>query len=239
MDLTQTLINVNQELDNNPECITGVLINKRAFAREQGKNEQPELLCLLYADLYDIYVYGHVFYCAPENAFVACLVESDRFSSGRDTNHLFERFDFNVIQRGHWQPIQIQEDWNAFAISPNFDGACRDLQRMIEAFSFEKRCSFDEDSPHHYRCEYRILGVYPFPNCQSDYLQSSTDFTTKEGESYQILDLPISVEGKSFWLWRLINDQGDEVELYLQKDRGQKSAIGVLKKSMKRRKGII
>ena len=58
MNLNQYIEQIETALKENTKCVTGILITNRAFARVQGKGNQPELLCLLYADLYACYIWG-------------------------------------------------------------------------------------------------------------------------------------------------------------------------------------
>ena len=125
-------------------------------------------MCLLYADLYDCYVWGHVFFHEKFDHYASCLIEFDSFISGRTVDHLFDRIDWHIRQKGNWQPVTVQENWNAFAVTDNFAEACFGLIRMIEAFDFSKRCPFEDDPAIDDPSEYRILNVYPFPSCRKD-----------------------------------------------------------------------
>ena len=111
---------------------------------------------------------GHVFFHEKSQKYVSCLIEFDSLVSGRDTEHLFSRFDWTVRQKGNWQPVTVQEEWNAFANSRNFPSACAALSRMIEAFDFNKRSPFEDDGAINDPSEYRILNVYPFPSCRQE-----------------------------------------------------------------------
>jgi len=169
MLLDQYKNRIQQALESNSKCVTGILITNQVVARNIGKAGKPELLCLIYADLYEAYIWGHIFFHEASQKYVTCLVEFDSFVSGRDTNHLFDRFDWYIRQRGNWQPVTIQEDWNAFSMTEDFGDACSALIRMIEAFDFSKRCPFEDDPAIDDPNEYRILNVYPFPSCRQDH----------------------------------------------------------------------
>ena len=159
---------IKTAVEQNPKCITGILVTNRVFAREEGKTGKPEVLCLLYSDLYDCYIWGHVFFHEGLDHYVSCLIEFDSFISGRTVDNLFDRIDWHIKQKGNWQPVTIQEEWNAFAMSNNFADACSALVRMIGAFDFNKRSPFEDDPAIDDPSEYRILNVYPFPSCRQD-----------------------------------------------------------------------
>ena len=159
---------IKNAVDQNPKCITGILVTNRVFVREEGKAGKQEVLCLLYADLYDCYIWGHVFFHEGLDHYVSCLVDFESLISGRTVDHLFDRFDWYIRQKGNWQPVTIQEEWNAFAMSNNFADACSALVRMIGAFDFTKRSPFEDDEANNDPSEYRILNVYPFPSCDRD-----------------------------------------------------------------------
>ncbi len=44
----------------------------------------------------------------------------------------------------------------------------------------------------------------------------------------------VKIKGEIFWLWRLIDGKGEEIEVLLQKRRNAQSAIRFLKKALKR-----
>ncbi|WP_280956266.1 DDE-type integrase/transposase/recombinase [Candidatus Odyssella thessalonicensis] len=46
-------------------------------------------------------------------------------------------------------------------------------------------------------------------------------------------EMRVVIKGEIFWLWRLIDSQGEEIEILLQKRRNAKSAIRFLKKALK------
>lgn len=137
---------VKSALDTNPKCITGILVTDKVFAREKGKGNKPELLCLIYVNTYACNVWGHVFYDEEFGHYVSCLIEFHYFISGQTIEHLFERFDWYVRQKGNLQPVIIQEEWDAFALTDNFADASFELIRMIEVFDFSNRSPF-EDNP--------------------------------------------------------------------------------------------
>jgi putative transposase len=44
----------------------------------------------------------------------------------------------------------------------------------------------------------------------------------------------IKIKGEIFWLWRLVDSDGEEIDVLLQKRRNAKAAIRFLKKALKR-----
>jgi putative transposase len=46
-------------------------------------------------------------------------------------------------------------------------------------------------------------------------------------------EVRVKIKGEVFWLWRLVNEQGEDIEILLQKRRNAKSAIRFLKKALK------
>lgn len=44
----------------------------------------------------------------------------------------------------------------------------------------------------------------------------------------------VKIKGEIFWLWRLVDSDGEEIEVLLQRRRDAKSAIRFLKKALKR-----
>lgn len=44
----------------------------------------------------------------------------------------------------------------------------------------------------------------------------------------------VKIKGEVFWLWRLVDSGGEEIEIPLQKRRNAKAAIRFLKKELKR-----
>lgn len=44
----------------------------------------------------------------------------------------------------------------------------------------------------------------------------------------------VKIKGEVFWLWRLVDKDGEEIEVLLQRRRDAKSAIRFLKKALKR-----
>src|SRR5438477_5231643 len=132
-------------LIGNPKCVTGAMITNRVFVREEGKNKAPELLCLMYADFHESYIWGHVFQPEGAEKYVACLIMFGTFITGRDADHLFERFHWAIRQQGRWGPVTYQKDGDVFAIQDNFEEACHALVYMVEIFDFKKRRPFEED----------------------------------------------------------------------------------------------
>lgn len=53
-------------------------------------------------------------------------------------------------------------------------------------------------------------------------------------DKWHIDEMRIKIKGEIFWLWRLIDSDGDEIEVLLQRRRDAKSAIRFLKKAVKR-----
>lgn len=159
---------VELSLVQNPKCVTGVMIEKRVFVREDGTNKKPELLCLIYADLYESYIWGHVFQPEGFDQYVACLIMFGKFITGRTSDHLFERFHWAIRQEGRWEPVTCQKDGDSFSKKETFEEACDALCHMIEVFDFKKRRPFENDEASDDPSEYRILDVYPFPSCRYD-----------------------------------------------------------------------
>ncbi len=60
----------------------------------------------------------------------------------------------------------------------------------------------------------------------------------KRGSSYNdkwhIDEVHLTIKGEVFWLWRLVDAEGQEIEILLQKRRNAKAAIRFLKKALKR-----
>jgi len=52
-------------------------------------------------------------------------------------------------------------------------------------------------------------------------------------DKWHIDEMRVVIKGEIFWLWRLIDSQGEEIEILLQKRRNAKSAIRFLKKVLK------
>ena len=53
-------------------------------------------------------------------------------------------------------------------------------------------------------------------------------------DKWHIDEVSVKIKGEVFWLWRLIDSAGEEIEILLQKRRNAKSAIRFLKKALKR-----
>ncbi|MBW8309949.1 MAG: IS6 family transposase [Candidatus Paracaedibacteraceae bacterium] len=60
--------------------------------------------------------------------------------------------------------------------------------------------------------------------------QKGTSFRDK----WHIDEMRVKVKGEVFWLWRLVDSQGEEIKILLQRRRDAKSAIRFLKKALKR-----
>ncbi|MDC0344926.1 IS6 family transposase [Alphaproteobacteria bacterium] len=60
----------------------------------------------------------------------------------------------------------------------------------------------------------------------------------KRGFSFQdkwhIDEMRVKIKGEVFWLWRLVDSYGEEIEILLQKRRNAKAAIRFLKKALRR-----
>jgi len=60
----------------------------------------------------------------------------------------------------------------------------------------------------------------------------------KRGSSFKdkwhIDELRLKIKGEIFWLWRLVDSEGEEIEILLQKRRNAKAAIRFLKKALHR-----
>lgn len=60
----------------------------------------------------------------------------------------------------------------------------------------------------------------------------------KRGSSFKdkwhIDEVRLKIKGEIFWLWRLIDSDGEEIEILLQKRRNAKAAIRFLKRALKR-----
>ena len=52
-------------------------------------------------------------------------------------------------------------------------------------------------------------------------------------DKWHIDEMRVKIKGEIFWLWRLVDEDGDEIEILLQKRRDAKSAIRLLKKALK------
>ncbi|MBL0941721.1 MAG: IS6 family transposase [Alphaproteobacteria bacterium] len=53
-------------------------------------------------------------------------------------------------------------------------------------------------------------------------------------DKWHIDEMRVKIKGEIFWLWRLIDGEGEEIEVLLQKRRNAQSAIRFLKKALKR-----
>lgn len=53
-------------------------------------------------------------------------------------------------------------------------------------------------------------------------------------DKWHIDEMRVKIKGEIFWLWRLIDGEGEEIEILLQKRRNAISAIRFLKKTLKR-----
>ena len=53
-------------------------------------------------------------------------------------------------------------------------------------------------------------------------------------DKWHIDEMRVKIKGTIFWLWRLVDADGEEIDVLLQKRRNAKSAIRFLKKSLKR-----
>jgi putative transposase len=60
----------------------------------------------------------------------------------------------------------------------------------------------------------------------------------KKGSSFKdkwhIDELRLKIKGEIFWLWRLIDSDGEEIEIFLQRRRNAKAAIRFLERALKR-----
>lgn len=60
----------------------------------------------------------------------------------------------------------------------------------------------------------------------------------KKGSSFKnkwhIAEVRLKIKGEIFWLWRLIDGNGEEIEILLQKRRNTKAAIRFLKRALKK-----
>lgn len=55
-----------------------------------------------------------------------------------------------------------------------------------------------------------------------------------QSDKWHIDEMRTKVNGEVFWLWRLVDEQGEEIEVLLQKRRNAKCAIRFLKNALKR-----
>ena len=59
----------------------------------------------------------------------------------------------------------------------------------------------------------------------------------KRGSSFKdkwhIDEMRIKIKGEIFWLWRLVDNDGEEIEILLQRRRNAKAAIRFLKRALK------
>ena len=55
-----------------------------------------------------------------------------------------------------------------------------------------------------------------------------------EFDKWHVDEMRVKVNGEAFWLWRLVDSEGEELEVLLQKRRNAKGAIRFLKKALKR-----
>jgi putative transposase len=53
-------------------------------------------------------------------------------------------------------------------------------------------------------------------------------------DKWDIDAMRVKIKGEIFWLWRLVDSEGDEIEILLQKRRNAKAAMRFLKKTLKR-----
>ncbi len=53
-------------------------------------------------------------------------------------------------------------------------------------------------------------------------------------DKWHIDEVRLKIKGEIFWLWRLIDSDGEEIEILLQKRRNAKAAIRFLKRALKR-----
>ena len=52
-------------------------------------------------------------------------------------------------------------------------------------------------------------------------------------DKWHIDEMRVLIKGKVFWLWRLIDSEGEEIEVLLQKKRNAKAAIRFLRKALR------
>lgn len=53
-------------------------------------------------------------------------------------------------------------------------------------------------------------------------------------DKWHIDEMRVKIKGEVFWLWRLVDSDGEEIEVLLQRRRDANSAIRFLKKALKR-----
>ena len=74
--------------------------------------------------------------------------------------------------------------------------------------------------------------------CQTWGLVYARDIRRKRGSAFtdkwHINEVRVKIKGDIFWLWRLIDSEGKEIDVLLQKRRNAKSAIRFLKRSLKK-----
>jgi len=59
------------------------------------------------------------------------------------------------------------------------------------------------------------------------------DRSSNYSDKWHIDEVRIVIKGEIFWLWRLIDSNGEEIEILLQKRRNAKAAVRFLKKALK------
>lgn len=139
--------------------IHSALLGQRVFEKEE--EGEKELLTLVYTDVRDPLVWGHVF--KEEGQYISLLVGFETWFNAKDRHQVFKRFWHHLNYFGDWYPLdsldgQGQEVYREHDL---YDEAVEGLKEMIDAFDIDKVASEDSEI---FQTDYRILGVYPFAN---------------------------------------------------------------------------
>lgn len=156
--MTTVIESLEQVLQQNKN-IPSALLGKRVFERTQDAGAK-ELLTLVYTDVREPIVWGHVF--KKEEVWVSLFVGFKTWFNARDDEQVFVRFWHHLSYFGDWYPLDSLggQGIESYRESKSYGEAVKSLREMLEDFDIEKIASEDLEE---FQTDYRILGVYPFP----------------------------------------------------------------------------
>ncbi len=160
--MTSSIQRIEEALQQNKD-IPSALLGKRVFERTQ-KDGTKELLSLVYTDVRDPLVWGHVL--KTDEGYVALLVGFETWFNAMNSDKVFERFWHHLTYFGDWYPLDSRDAQGdeVYREYRSYEEAIEGLREMIEGFDIEKVASEDSEI---YLTDYRVMGIYPFADCHA------------------------------------------------------------------------
>ena len=138
---TMTVVEKVESALADNKSLPATLLGRRAF--ERGRAARREMLALVYTDVREPIVWGHVLRHA--HRWLAVMVGFETWFNAAGESRVFERYWHHLRHLGDWYPLDSEAGGGGevYREADSFEGAVENLCAMIRAFHIDTVASED------------------------------------------------------------------------------------------------